>query len=580
MNVKAETLKACASSDTGRAWHQDVDWGKCQESVRRLQARTVKATKEGRWNKVKALQWLLTHSHDAKALAVRRVTENQGKRTAGVDGVTWSTPKAKLDGMLSLKRKGYKPQPLRRVEIPKSNGKTRKLGIPTMKDRAMQALHLLALEPVAETRADHNSYGFRKERSTEDAREQSFTVLSRGHSPEWILEGDIRACFDNIDHTWLEENVPMDRVILHKWLNGGFISNGQLFPTTAGTPQGGIISPTLANMALDGMERMLKAKFRNTTRTLDDGKRIPYKPKVNFIRYADDFIVTGASKELLEQEVKPMIEDFLKSRGLELSPEKTKVVNIDEGFDFLGWNFRKFNGKLLITPSKENVRKFLTEVRKTIEDNKSAKAVDLIGILNPMITGWANYHKGAVAKQTFSRVRKEIWLKVWQWAKRRHANKSSKWIKARYFRKDGTDSWVFFGETRDKDGTTRVVKLRNISKTAIVRHVKVMGAANPFDPKDEIYFEQRIGFKIRGKITGRRKIRNLWLDQGGICPNCKKLIREIDGGKVHAHHILQKCYGGKENTANLVLLHPECHRQVHNQRLLVTKPAREGLEEA
>jgi RNA-directed DNA polymerase len=226
--------------------------------VRRLQARIVEATREGRKSRVKALQWILTHSFNGKALAVKRVTENQGKKTPGVDGVTWSTPEAKSQAVLSLSRRGYQPKPLRRVYIPKAHGKMRPLGIPTLKDRAMQALYLLALEPVAETTADRHSFGFRPERSTADAIEQCFNALAKRCSPQWILEGDIKGCFDNISHEWLLTNTLMDRTILQKWLKAGYMENRQLFPTQAGTPQGGIISPTLANLVLDELEAKLK----------------------------------------------------------------------------------------------------------------------------------------------------------------------------------------------------------------------------------------------------------------------------------------------------------------------------------
>lgn len=231
----------CAAPGAG-GWH-DIDWAKCHKSVKRLQARIAKAEKEGRHGKVRALQWLLTHSFSARALAVKRVTENQGKNTPGVDGQTWSTPEAKFRGIASLKRRGYKPLPLRRVLIPKSNGKMRPLGIPTIRDRAMQALYLLALEPVAETRADKNSYGFRPGRATADAIEQTFIALSKKNGAQWILEGDIKACFDEISHEWLLKNIPMDKKILQKWLKAGFVHKRKLFPTEAGTPQGGVISP-------------------------------------------------------------------------------------------------------------------------------------------------------------------------------------------------------------------------------------------------------------------------------------------------------------------------------------------------
>lgn len=276
------TQICCAGAPSGDplAWHS-IDWANCHREVRRLQARIVKATQEGRLGKVKSLQWLLTHSFAGKVLAVKRVTENQGKNTPGVDGETWSTPEAKSQAVLSLKRRGYSPRPLRRVYIPKANGKLRPLGIPTMRDRAMQALHLLALEPVSESTADPNSYGFRSQRCTADAIEHCFKALSRGNSPQWVLEADIKGCYDNISHAWMLAHVPTDKAILRKWLAAGYVEDGQLFPTEAGTPQGGIISPTIANLTLDGLQGMLDRAFPWSTRR---GQKV----KVNLVRYADD----------------------------------------------------------------------------------------------------------------------------------------------------------------------------------------------------------------------------------------------------------------------------------------------------
>ncbi len=557
------TNTVCAASGLEMAWHQ-VNWRACHSQVRRLQARIVKATQEGRWNKVKALQWLLTHSWSGRIIAVKRVTENQGKKTPGVDGATWSTPSTKLQAAQSLRRRGYQPLPLRRVFIPKSNGKLRPLGIPTMKDRAMQALYLLALEPISETTADHNSYGFRPEKSTADAREQCFVALARGISPQWILEGDIKGCFDNISHEWMLENVPTDKTTLQKWLKAGYVYQDELFPTTAGTPQGGIISPTLANLTLDGLEATLRKEFASK-------KRFAAKNQVNFVRYADDFIITGKTKELLENEVKPWVEKFLKERGLTLSVEKTKVTHIRQGFDFLGWNFRKYDGTLLIKPSKRNIKAFLKGIRETVNGNKTAKQESLIELLNPKIRGWANYHKGTVAKETFAKVDSEVWKVIWQWATRRHPNKGRHWIKERYFKSVGTRNWNFTASTEDKNGEPRNMKLVLASDTKIERHIKIRGEANPFDPKQETYFESRLGQKMKDKVMGKIKWLRLWWRQDKECPNCHEKITEETGW--HVHHILPKSEGGKDNVSNLVLLHPNCHRQIHSQRLEVVKPA-------
>lgn len=553
-------------SSTGEfVWHS-IDWVKANRTVRKLQIRIVKATQEGNWRRVKALQRFLTRSLSGKALAVRRVTENQGKRTPGVDGELWSTPETKALAVASLKRRGYQPLPLKRVNIPKANGKMRPLGIPTMRDRAMQALHLLALQPVAETLADPNSYGFRPERSTADASEQCFNALSQSRCAEWILEADIKGCFDNISHDWLLENIPMDKDVLRKWLKAGFIESKRFFPTTAGTPQGGIISPTLANMTLDSLERILAEKFGRK------GTRAAERNKINLVRYADDFIITGSSRELLESEVKPLVVSFLAARGLVLSDEKTKVGHIDEGFDFLGFNIRKYRGKLLIKPARKNVLSLINKVRGIVKENRTATQENLIRQLNPVIRGWANYHKSAVASETFVRVDSILWRMIWRWACRRHPNKSKKWIKARYFGRSGTRNWVFMARTGEvrSDGEWVTTSLVKASDTKIRRHTKIKGEANPFDPRWETYFEDRIGLKMMVALEGRRKLLNLWLSQNGKCIICQERLSKEMGW--HVHHIVRRVDGGDEALSNLVVVHPNCHMQVHSLCLTVVKP--------
>jgi RNA-directed DNA polymerase len=563
---------ASASSAFPVTWHE-IDWARVYRNVRKQQVRIVKAVTQKDWRKVKTLQRFLTRLFSARAMAVRRVTENTGKRTAGVDGALWCTPETKMKAVLSLNRRGYKPLPLRRIHIPKANGKMRPLSIPTMRDRAMQALYLLALDPVSETLADRNSYGFRRERSCADAIEQCFTALAQKNSAQWVLEGDIKGCFDNISHDWLLTNIPMDKYILRKWLKAGFVKSGQLFPTTEGTPQGGIISPVLANMTLDCLESVLEARFGKHR------SKMAFQNKVNLVRYADDFIITGASKEILVEEALPLVENFLADRGLSLSVEKTKVIHIDEGFDFLGQNVRKYQGKLIIKPSRNNIKKFLGSVRNIVKDNKAAKQSSLIRLLNPMITGWANYHRHVCSKEVFNRMDHIIAFWVWQWAIRRHPNKSASWLKKRYFSSRGTRNWVFSASIRDKNGEPMEIALIEAADVPIKRHVKIRGDANPYDPAQEVYFEERISRKMLNSLSGKKRILSLWKRQGGLCPLCSRLITWDSGW--HSHHVVRRADGGSDKLDNLVLLHPFCHVQLHSRLGDETQPVLyEDLAEA
>jgi RNA-directed DNA polymerase len=483
-----QLILAGASSASNKNW-LTINWELVTKEVKRLQMRIAKAVREKRHGKVKALQWILTHAHFAKLLAVKRVMQSSGAHTPGVDGVKWKTPVQKMKAVKSLQRRGYHPLPLRRIYIPKKSGGDRPLSIPSLIDRSMQALHLLALEPVAEMKADRNAYGFRPKRSTADAIEQCFKTLARKVSPSWILEGDIRACFDSLSGDWLENNIPMDRALLTKWLRAGYIEKKTLHPTFHGLPQGGVISSCILILALSGLEETVKSV---TTR----------KDKVNVISYADDFVITGASREILENKVMPAVVAFLKERGLELSPQKTKITHIDEGFDFLGFNVRKYKGKLLIKPSKKNVKSFLGETRRLIKSNATVATEVLISQLNPKIRGWANYFCHVIAKETFTYVDHFIYQATLQWMKRRHPDKSITWMLKKYFRSQGLRNWIFSTTVVSEKGESVFLDLLSMVHTPIRRHVKIRAEATPYDPQFADYFLKR---KMRQKKWNKNK---------------------------------------------------------------------------
>jgi RNA-directed DNA polymerase len=556
----AETLAGAAPRGK-QDWHS-IAWKKVLRTVRRLQMRIVKALQQGRWGKVRALVYLLTHSFAGRAQAILRVVSNSGAKTPGVDRQRWNTPEAKTAAFDTLTRRGYQSEPLRRVYIPKSNGKERPLGIPTMRDRAMQALHLQGLDPIVETQADANSYGFRLKRSCADALVQTHRLLCKRNSPCWALEGDIRACFDQISHDWLLTHVPMDRTVLRQWLKAGYLEKNVFFATTDGTPQGGVASPALANRALDGLERLLANHFGETRRQREGNQ-------VHLVRYADDFIITGTSETLLHDEVLPLVAQFLSIRGLELSREKTTITHVKDGFDFLGQNVRRYhNGKVLLKPSKRNVQTFLKGIREIIQgQGGSLSAGELIQVLTPKIQGWALYHRHASSARTFAYVDYQITCALWRWLRRRHRDKSARWIKSCYFPdpKPGGRAWVFCAERLTRTGEPYRVRLMKAAEVRIQRHVLIRHAANPYDPKWEMYYEGRLQTKMMGTLLGRECSLALYQKQNGRCTRCQEPFSSPN--EWHLHHRQWRVYGGGEEMSNLELLHSNCHRQIHSQGL-------------
>jgi RNA-directed DNA polymerase len=536
-------------ASSGRAsldWHR-INWVACHRRVRSLQRRIVQAVQTGAWRKVKRRTYRLVHSFAARALAVKRVTENTGKKTPGVDGELWETPAKKAHAVARIGRwRGYRPAPLKRIYIPKKNGQQRPLSIPTLTDRARQAVYLQALQPIAETTGDQNSYGFRPKRRCADAIDQCFKILRQRSSATWIVEGDLQGFFDNIGFAWLETHIPMHTQLLSHWLRSGFIDHGALFPTTAGVPQGGIISPVISNMVLDGLEAVVQGGNWH--------RRVHH---INSVRWADDFLVTANSREVLEETVLPRINAFLAARGVRLSPTKTVITQISQGFDFLGQTRRKYErpqGKpatLQITPSKASVQAINARVKTRCKQSAGSTPAQLIGTLNPVLRGWANYHRHVICGTTFAQLDSFVWRRLFRWAKRRHPDKTGRWIAARYFPHHRGEPWRF----TDPDTGTQILRIQEAVNSQ--RHIKVKGDANPCDPAWEVYFQHRDRqLTLHASSPGRANILN---QQNGLCPVCRQVIQCEEALELHhrdGHH-------QNNRLANLVFLHPTCHRQVH-----------------
>jgi len=468
--------QASAPIDDAKKWH-GVDWKAAHRKVRKLQMRIAKAVKESRWNKVKTLQYLLSRSLYAKLLAVKRVTSNKGRKTPGVDGVVFKGARCKWRAADNLKRHGYKPKPLRRIYISKKNGKKRPLSIPCMYDRAMQALYKLALAPIAETTADQNSYGFRELRRCADAIGAAFNALSKPNSATWILEADITGCYDNICPDWILKNIPMDKEVLRKWLKAGYIEDGKFYPSRKGTPQGGIISPMIANMTLDGLEQAIH-------------NAVPRRSRVNFIRYADDFIVTAKSKRLIEEHIKPVIESFLKERGLSLSQEKTKTTYIKKGFTFLGQTFRKHGRVLRIIPSKEGVLSIIRKIGTVLNKYVSAPMITIIKKLNQVIRGWGNYHQYILSSKVFWRIDRYVYAQLWRMLHKRHSSKSQKWLYQKYWTSSGKKN-IFSIIIKSKKKSPRIYQVVRLWDIGIKRYIKIRAAATPYQKEYAAYYWKR-----------------------------------------------------------------------------------------
>ncbi len=537
------------------AWNQ-IEWEQVERTVRRLQERIYRATERQAWRTVRSLQTLLARATANKLLAIRRVTqENQGKHTPGIDGQVCLT----AEGRSALARKsfsfaGYQPQPVRRVYIPKSDGKKlRPLGIPTIQDRVYQAIVKTALEPEWEARFEANSYGFRPGRCCMDAIVQLHTTLNHKGSSEWILDADISGCFDHIAHAPLLARIPVFKTVVQRWLTAGVVELGHYQATAEGTPQGGVISPLLANIALDGMERIFHCDSCSG-RLLMPSVRPGLDRGVSLVRYADDFVVTAPSREVLEEYVRPKLEQFLGERGLTLSEAKTRIVHINEGFNFLGFTIRRFGDKVLTLPQKEKVQAHIRRLKAIVVEHQSDTQETLIRRLNPLIQGWCNYYRHAASSRTYHKVNSQLWWMLWHWAKRRHPNKPGRWLADRYWKTVENRKWVFSGSE---------LTLRNPTDTKISRWVKVCGRSSPFDSTLRDYWANRSRKAIVSQTQSRQKLAILQ-KQNYQCGYCGVKLQPDD--TIDLHYRVPRAEGGTNTMDNLMALHEHCHHQLHARR--------------
>lgn len=587
MNRSDVNTAGMAESHEILEWSQ-INWKAVNSTVVRFRRRIFRAARNGKWKKLRSLQRLFVSSDSNLLYSIRHVTYGSGRHTPGLDEVVYTTPQERVKAYNELKDVdlgAHRPLPVRRIYVPKPDGRMRPIGIPTIKDRIIQSVIKNALEPEWESKFEGSSYGFRPSRSVNDAINRIYVTLNKPGSRVWVLDADISQCFDSISHEYLREqykHFPYSGLI-DRWLDSGITVGAAWLQTVEGTPQGSILSPLLCNIALHGLEQELGIRTINSKGHLDPKGR-------SIVRYADDFAVFSHSKQQAHEAL-DLVKEALKKRGLEISEAKTRIVHTAEGFDFLGFNirYRPRDGSspeqairrledgdylidyertgLYIYPSTKSIKNVKNKLKEVFVKSRNLTTRDFIISVNSVIRGWANSKRAWHSTRTFHDLDHHLFNLQWSWMRRKHPNKNTGWMKDRYFRhiKQGLidNRWVFTDPISSQENPVFMYQFKWLP---VEDHVMVQNSRNPDNPDDKSYWieitEKRANNK---KFSTLSKLdMDLSTSQDHICPICSASL--YNGEELHRHHLIEFSKGGTFTFGNILILHLPCHYQVHSAR--------------